>query len=241
MSASSQRLIGQILLKNGACTPEQLDEGLAKQDITQKRIGEILIELGHISEDDLLKALSEQLGLPYLGRLTPEMVERDLVARVPRNFAQTYKIIPVRREGGAVSVATSDPLNTQPLDDIGLILESEIRTVLAGTEDIARTINTVYAHAEGAAEELIEDMGEEQLAEGEKVFDLSEQKVEDLMDIDDKAPVIKLVNLIIYQAAKSRASDIHIEPYEKELKVRFRIDGAPTESDSPIKPLQTIS
>jgi general secretion pathway protein E len=219
-----KQLLGQILLKNGALTPEQLDESLAKQEITHKRIGEILMELGYIKEDDLLQALSEQLGLPYMRSLTPEMVDRTLIAQVPRNFAQAYQLVPIKREDDTVSVATSNPLKTQPLDDIGLLLECEIHTVIARTEDITNVINTVYAHADGAAEELLEDMGEEQEV-GEKVFDLSEQAAEDLMDIDDKAPVIKLVNLIIFQAAKARASDIHIEPYEKELKVRFRIDG----------------
>jgi general secretion pathway protein E len=225
MATATKKLIGQILLKNGALTPDQLDEGLAKQEDSNRRIGEILLELGYIKEDDLLTALEEQFGLPYLKSLTPQMVDHELIAKVPRNFAQTYQIIPVKRDNDTVTVATADPLNTQPLDDIGLLLECETRTVIAKPSEITNVINTVYAHAEGAAEELIEDMGAEKEAGGEKVFDLSEQMAEDLMDIDDKAPVIKLVNLMIFQAAQSRASDIHIEPYEKELKVRFRIDG----------------
>jgi general secretion pathway protein E len=233
-----KQLLGQILLKNGALTPEQLDESLAKQEITHKRIGEILMELGYIKEDDLLQALSEQLGLPYMRSLTPEMVDRTLIAQVPRNFAQAYQLVPIKREDDTVSVATSNPLKTQPLDDIGLLLECEIHTVIARSEDITNVINTVYAHADGAAEELLEDMGEEQEV-GEKVFDLSEQAAEDLMDIDDKAPVIKLVNLIIFQAAKARASDIHVEPYEKELKVRFRIDGVLHNTLTPPKRYQS--
>jgi general secretion pathway protein E len=233
-----KQLLGQILLKNGALTPEQLDESLAKQEITHKRIGEILMELGYIKEDDLLQALSEQLGLPYMRSLTPEMVDRTLIAQVPRNFAQAYQLVPIKREDDTVSVVTSNPLKTQPLDDIGLLLECEIHTVIARSEDITNVINTVYAHADGAAEELLEDMGEEQEV-GEKVFDLSEQAAEDLMDIDDKAPVIKLVNLIIFQAAKARASDIHVEPYEKELKVRFRIDGVLHNTLTPPKRYQS--
>jgi general secretion pathway protein E len=223
--AAGKKLIGQILLKNGHLTPEQLDAALSRQEDSDKRIGEILLGLGFITEDDLLSALGEQFGLPYLKSLTPEMVDRGLIEKVPRNFAQTYRVIPLRQEGDAVNVATSDPLNTQPLDDLGLLLECETRTVIAKTSDITNAINTLYAHAEDAAEELIEDMGAEKEEGGEKVFDLSEQAAEDLMDIDDKAPVIKLVNLMIFQAAKSRASDIHIEPYEKDLKIRFRIDG----------------
>ncbi len=237
--AAAKRLIGQILLKNKALTPEQLDEGLAKQEVSDKDIGEILTELGYIKEADLLQALGEQLGLPYLKSLTPDMVDRVLIAKVPRNFAQAYQIVPVKRENDTVTVATFEPLKTQPLDDIGLLLECEISTVIAKSEDIANVINTVYEHAEGAAEELIEDMGEEEEVAGEKVFDLSEQKAEDLMDIDDKAPVIKLVNLMIFKAAKSRASDIHIEPYEKELKVRFRIDGVLHNTLSPPKRYQS--
>ncbi len=239
MTAAGKKLIGQILLKNGALTPDQLDEALAKQEDSNKRIGEILIELGFIKEDDLLIALEEQFGLPYLKALSPEMVDHELIAKVPRNFAQTYQVIPLKRENDVVTIATADPLNTQPLDDIGLLLECETRTVIAKPSEIAHAINTVYTHAEGAAEELIEDMGAEKEEAGEKVFDLSEQMAEDLMDIDDKAPVIKLVNLMIFQAAKSRASDIHIEPYEKELKVRFRIDGVLHNTLTPPKRYQS--
>jgi general secretion pathway protein E len=237
--AANKKLIGQILLKNGCLTPDQLDEGLAKQEDSEKRIGEILIALGSIREEDLLQALGEQFGLPYLKSLTPEMTDRKLIARVPRNFAQAHQIVPLSREGGAVVVATADPLNTQPLDDIGLLLECETHVAIAKASEIAHVINTVYMHAESAAEDLIEDMGAERGAGGEKVFDLSEQAAEDLMDIDDKAPVIKLVNLMIYQAAKSRASDIHIEPYEKELKVRFRIDGVLHNTLTPPKRYQS--
>jgi len=239
MAAATKKLLGQILLKHGALTPDQLDEGLAKQEDSDRRIGEILLDLGYIKEDDLQSALEELFGLPYLKSLTPEMVDHELIAKVPRNFAQTHQIIPLKRDNDTVTVATADPLNTQPLDDIGLLLECETRTVIAKASEIANVINTVYAHAEGAAEELIEDMGAEKEAGGEKVFDLSEQMAEDLMDIDDKAPVIKLVNLMIFQAAQSRASDIHIEPYEKELKVRFRIDGVLHNTLTPPKRYQS--
>ncbi|MDD5557854.1 MAG: type II secretion system ATPase GspE [bacterium] len=239
MAAERKRMIGQILLARGRLTAAQLDEALARAEESERRLGEILIGLGFITEDDLLEALGEQFGLPFLKTLSPETVDRALVARVPRNFAQSFRVIPVRREGDAVSVATADPLNTQPLDDLALLLECETRTVLARSADITNVINTVYAHAEDAAEELIEDMGAEREEGGEKVFDLSEQAAEDLMDIDDKAPVIKLINLMIFQAAQSRASDIHIEPYEKDLKIRFRIDGVLHNTLSPPKRYQS--
>ncbi|MCX6354492.1 MAG: type II secretion system ATPase GspE [Candidatus Aureabacteria bacterium] len=239
MAPVSKRLIGQILLKNGALTADQLDEGLAKQEDSTKRIGEILRELGYVKEDDLLSALAEQLGLPFLKSISPDMVDRDLIAKIPRNYAQTNRVIPLKREGDVVSVATPDPLNTQPLDEMRILLECETRTVIAKESDINNVINTVYEHAEGAADDLIEDMGAEKEVGGEKVLDLSEQVAEDLMDIDDKAPVIKLVNLMIFQAAKSRASDIHIEPYEKELKIRFRIDGVLHNTFSPPKRYQS--
>lgn len=239
MASVDKKLIGQILLKNKALTPDQLDEGLARQEDSSKRIGEILIELGSIKEEDLLNALAEQLGLPYLKSLTPDMVDRRLIEKVPRNYAQANRVIPVKRENDVVTIATADPLNTQPLDELSILLECETHTVLARSEDIAHAINTLYEHAEGAAEELIEDMGAEKEIGGEKVLDLSEQVAEDLMDLDDKAPVIKLVNLMIFQAAKSRASDIHIEPYEKELKIRFRIDGVLHNTLSPPKRYQS--
>jgi general secretion pathway protein E len=239
MMSASKKFIGQILLKNGSLTPEQLDEALARQETSEKYLGEILIELGFIKEDALLVALSEQFGLPYIKSLTPEMIDTSLISKVPRNFAQAHQVIPVKKEGEIVSVATSDPLKTQPLDDIGLLLECQIRTVIATSVDIKNVINTVYSHAEDAAEELIEDMDEARETGAEKVFDLSEHRVEDLMDIDDKAPVIKLVNLFIFQAAKSRASDIHVEPFEKDLKVRYRIDGVLHNTLNPPKRYQS--
>jgi len=239
MSSVSKKMLGQILLKNGALTPDQLDAGLAKVEESAKRLGEVLLELGYIKEDDLLSALAEEFGLTYLKTLTPDMVDRELIARIPRNYAHANRVIPLKREGDVANIATPDPLNTQPLDEMRILLDCETHTVIARESDIINVINAVYEHAEGAAEELIEDMGAEKEMGGEKVLDLSEQAAEDLMDIDDKAPVIKLVNLMIFQAAKTRASDIHIEPYEKELKIRFRIDGVLHNTLSPPKRYQS--
>ena len=218
-----KKKIGEILIDNNACTLEQLDECLRIQEESGagRRIGEILIEKEYISENDLLSALSVQTGIPFANEIDEEMIDRQLLEQVPFTFARKNSMIPLNADNGIVTVAVADPLNMQPLDDIGLLLNKEVQAVICREEVISTAINRCYHQDSRAAEKIVEDMVEERR---EEVYHI-EEETQDLLEMADKAPIIKLVNVIIFQAIKERASDIHIEVYEKELKIRYRIDG----------------
>jgi len=234
VSTGADTKIGEILLNQGAITPEVLEDALSRQQGPDrgKRLGNILVGMEAISQDQLLQAFSRQLNLPYLPVLSEEKVDKELVARVPLNFLLAHQLIPLKEEEGVVTVAISDPLDVQPLDDLRLLLEKDVRAVIASADEIVRIANRCYGHANGAAEKMLEDLEEGDAAQ--EVINVS-QEAEDLLDIASKAPVIRLVNLIIFEAVKARASDIHIEPFEKALRVRYRIDGILYEAITPPK------
>ena len=221
---AKRKLIGGILIEKEGLKEEEFQECFEIQKQDGRRIGEILLEKGYISEPALLEALSIQNGVPYLDRIDEEIVDKDLLTQVPVVFAKKNKMIPLYADDGIVTVAVADPLNIQPLDDIGLLLHRDVEMVLTREKNIIDAINLYYHHDARAAEKVVEEMKEEERERGE-VYNIVEEETEDLMDVAEKAPIIKLINTIIFQAVKERASDIHIEGTEKELKVRFRVDG----------------
>jgi general secretion pathway protein E len=235
---TKKKYIGEILVENGACTAGQVDECLEIQQSggDGRRIGEIMRDKGYINEDDLLEALSIQIGIPYIREIREEMVDKVLVSQLPFGFAKKNKIIPLYADNGTVTVAVCDPLDVQPLDDARLILHKDIETIMSREVEIIDALNKYYHTDAKAAERVIEDMQEEDKA-SEDVFHI-EEVTEDLLDMSEKAPIIKLVNLIIFQAVKQHASDIHIEAFEDEMRVRYRIDGVLYPRVSPPKQYQ---
>ena len=221
---AKRKLVGEILIDNEGLQEDQLKECLEIQKQDGRRIGEVLLQKGYISESALLEALSIQNGVPYLDRIDEEVVDKELLTQVPLAFVKKNKMIPLYADNGIVTVAVADPLNIQPLDDIGLLLHRDVEMVLTREKNIIDAINLYYHHDAHAAEKVVEEMREEERERGE-VYNIIEEETEDLMDVAEKAPIIKLINTIIFQAVKERASDIHIEATEKELKVRFRVDG----------------
>ncbi len=238
MSATSDRAIGDILVAESELDQATLEEALSRREGPDegKNLGEILAQMGAVTEEQYRRALSREIKLPYLPNLSEEMVDKSLVSRVPLNFLLAHQLIPLNDEDGVVTVAMANPLEVQPLDDIRLLLDKEVKAVVSSPDEIVRVANRCYGHASGAAEAMLEGMEEDE--ETPEMITVS-QEAEDLLDIASKAPVIKLVNLIIFEAVKARASDIHIEPYEKELRVRYRIDGVLYESLSPPKQYQS--
>ncbi len=233
----SNRTVEEILLEEGTIDDETLAKARARQSGPDRgqAIGDILLELGAINQEQYRRALGRQLNLPYLESLSEDMVDKEIISRVPINFLLAHQLIPLQEENGVVRVAMANPLEVQPLDDLRLLLEKEVAPVVSPPDEIVRIANRSYGHAEGAAEAVMEGMEEDEAAEQVTVAD----QAEDLLDIASKAPVIKLVNLILFEAAKARASDIHIEPFEKELRVRYRIDGVLYEALTPPKQYQS--
>ncbi|MDP8215229.1 MAG: type II secretion system ATPase GspE [Candidatus Euphemobacter frigidus] len=229
--------IEEILLADKVVDRAVLDTARSRQEGPDqgKQLGDILFGMGVINQEQYRRALSRHLNLPYLDSLSVEMVDKEIVSRIPLNFLLAHQLIPLKEEKGTVAVAMANPLELQPLDDLRLLLEKEVHPVVCAPDEIIRVANHSYGHADGAAEAMLEGMEEEEITELVTLTD----EAEDLLDIATKAPVIKLVNLILFEAVKVRASDIHIEPYEKELRVRYRIDGILYESIKPSKQYQS--
>jgi len=215
------RLIGEILKEICPLSEEALAEALQIQKERGGRIGEILIQKGVIVEADLLKALGIQFGLPLWPTISTEDMDIDFTQHVPIQFLKKYKMVPVATRDGAY-IAVNDPMLFQPLDDLLLILGWDgAKTVLASHSAILSAINFAYDMSRDSPEQVIQDLPEEDT-------DLIISAVEetgDLLDDTSDAPIIKLVNLILSQAVKARASDIHIEPYQNRIKIRYRVDG----------------
>jgi general secretion pathway protein E len=224
-----------FLVDQGAVTAETLEKARERQR-DGKGLGDVLQEMGAIDSGTWARALADHFGLPFCERLPEDGAVLELINQLPINFAKRCVVLPVAREGETVVVATADPASLGPLDDVRLLLRKPIRVLVAPAPVIIDAINRVYDMASGSASELMDDLDEERL-------DLMATELEeprDLLESDDEAPIIRLVNSLLFQAAKDRASDIHIEPYERDLAVRFRIDGILYDIISPPKRFQPV-
>jgi general secretion pathway protein E len=231
---NKMKLIGEILLESCGLSREALNEALEFQEEKGGRIGEILIRRKAISESDLLGALGIQFELPFRPALPIEGLKIEYVQEIPIQFLKKYAMVPIITANGAY-VAINDPLLFQPLDDLKSLLGQETQeVVLAPHSAIASVINRSYDMSGDSAEQVIQDMNEEDT-------DLIISEIEetgDLLDDTSDAPIIKLVNLMLSQAVKARASDIHIEPSQNRLRIRHRVDGILYDMLSPPRHIQ---
>jgi general secretion pathway protein E len=205
-------------------TPALIEQALATQAKEGGRIGEVLVKMRAVTEEDVLAALGRQLDLPVLADLKAADVDVELAAGIPIGFAKQHRVLVVRREGDAVIVATADPLDVGALDDLRSQLGAEVRPVLLSSQKILEIINDAY----GRTQDKGGDLGKEGDGDGED--EGSSEELVDILEITDEAPIIRWVNSLLFNAVKERASDIHIEPGEKEVMVRYRIDGELYES-----------
>jgi len=231
----SHRLIGEILIETCGLSEEALGEALKVQDEKGGRLGEILIRQKAISEADFTKGLSIQFDIPFSSTLPLEGLKTEFTEKVPIQFLKKYKMVPVITPNGA-SIALSDPLLFQPLDDLCLLLGGDgMETVLVPPAAVLSVINFAYDMTRDSAEQVIEGMHEE-----DTDLILSEiEGIGDLLDDTSDAPIIKLVNLMLSQAVKDRASDIHVEPSQNRVKIRYRVDGILYDKLSPPKHVQS--
>ncbi len=213
------RSLGAILLETTSLTEEQLEQALALQRERKIKLGDALIQLKFLRAEDILKALSIQLGFPYENKIDVESISPELVANLPINYAKQNEVLPLRKEGNSLVVAISDPTNFYALDDLRMLFGCEIKPVIASSYEIVNAINAVYNKTSGGGEEVVSE-----LTRAEEIADEFNEPV-DLLDATDEAPIIRLVNSLLFRAVKQKASDIHIEPFERELLVRFRING----------------
>ncbi len=227
-----ERSLGAILLETTPLTEEQLEQALAVQRERGIKLGEALVQLKFLRTEDVLKALSIQLGFPYENKIDVEEIATDLIGNLPINYAKQNEVLPLRREGNHILVAIADPTNFYALDDLRILFGADIRPMIASSYEIVNAINAVYNRATGGGEEAMDELGE-----GAEIADDFNEPV-DLLDADDEAPIIRLVNSLLFRAVKQKASDIHVEPFEREIKVRFRINGILYDVMSPPKRAQ---
>nr|MBN2277687.1 Flp pilus assembly complex ATPase component TadA [candidate division Zixibacteria bacterium] len=227
----ARKKIGDILIEKELITRAQLEQALKEQSTTGRKIGQILVESGYITEDQLVETISERLKIPKLS-IDSIVIDPMVINLVPVEVARRYGLIPIFKIADGLTVAMSDPLNIIAIEELKYITRCDIKRVVALRSEIDAAIDQYYSVADsmhgviGIYHEAVEEEPVENIAEGMAVA-------------GDDAPVVQLVNLLINQAVKDKASDIHIEPDENQLRVRFRVNGVMKEEASPPKNLQS--
>ena len=218
--------LGEILIKESLITSEQLRQALEHQKSSGGRLGTCLMKLGFISEDEITGVLSRQYGVPSINLKFYE-VDASVIKLIPQDTAVRYQIVPLSRVGSTLTIAMTDPTNVFAMDDIKFMTGFNVEPVVASETAIAEAISKFYGEAESGEEldKVMKDLSAEESADLELAAEEQETNLADLERAAEEAPIIKLVNLILTDAVKRGASDIHIEPYEKEVRVRLRIDG----------------
>jgi type IV pilus assembly protein PilB len=204
--------LGQILIEQGLITDTQLEQALEEHRSTPKSLGRVLIDLGMIQEAHLVRALAEQVGLEFVD-LTEYKVDPMATTLLPDTLARRYRAIPIGERDGKLLVAMSDPANVYALDDIRAITNRDVQPVVATATDVEQAIQK-FSHMDGQVEALV--------TEASSQIEGDDKQMEAAVE---EAPIVKLVQAIMTQAVGDRASDVHIEPMEKDVRVRFRVDG----------------
>jgi general secretion pathway protein E len=212
-------LLGEILMRDAGLRPEQLERALTRQRDEGGLIGEILVRMQLIDENALTRALGVQHDMPVVGELpSAESIDSELIDKLPINFAKTHCVLPIQRtEDGRIEVLVADPLDVDVLDDVAVTLGSPVEGILCAPGRIVELINKVYGRLRQGG-----DLEEKQQSDEEYG---DEEELVDILDLTDEAPIIRWINSLMFHAVKERASDIHVEPGEKEVLVRYRVDG----------------
>ncbi len=227
MSAASTSLthlgLREVLLRTTRLTLPQLEEAVRQQEAEGGRLVECIVELGFLDEEEVLQALGAQLALPVRREIQADDVDLELLERLPIAFAKSNSVLPLRRTPeGVLRVATASPLDTTVFDDLRLLFDGdEIETELAPRRTILSLINQVYDRGVGSLDGIVEEASVDFAALASEIS----AEPQDLLEADDDAPIIRLVDSLFQQAVKERASDIHVEPFEKDIRVRFRSDN----------------
>ena len=218
--------LGEILIKESLITSDQLRQALEHQKANGGRLGTCLMKLGFISDDEITGVLSRQYGVPSINLKFYE-VDASVIKLIPQDTAVRYQIVPLSRVGSTLTIAMTDPTNVFAMDDIKFMTGFNVEPVVASETAIAEAITKFYGEVESGEEldKVMKDLSLEDAADLELATEEQESNLADLERAAEEAPIIKLVNLIMTDAVKRGASDIHVEPYEKEVRVRLRIDG----------------
>lgn len=222
--------LGEALLQAGLINKEQLEHALLQQKRTNERLGKILIKLGYVSEENILKFLSDQLGMPFRG-IDVDNINKDVINLIPEFIIRRRLIFPISKKDNVLTLAMADPLDIFTIDDIRLSIgDVVVEPVIASERDINKAIEKFFGKST-AMEDILKGIKEQDI----QVLEAKEEGVDTskLTIEGESAPVVKLVNHLLIEAIKRGASDVHIEPFEKFLRVRYRIDGVLYEAEYP--------
>jgi len=217
--------LGELLTKASLISQDQLKEALRMQKETGGKLGETLIKLGFVSEEDITECLSQQFGVPSIN-LSHFEIDQNVIKLIPSDVARKYNILPVNKTGATLTIAMADPTNVFAMDDIKFMTGYNVEPVVASELGIKAAIDTYYGTTSALElKKVMEDLQQTEAGDLEVMEEDEELDIQALSAEAEEAPVVKLVNLILTDSIKRGASDIHVEPYEKEFRVRFRIDG----------------
>jgi type II secretion system protein E len=222
--------IGELLVERGVITAQQLSEAEALQKKQGSRLDRVLLELGYVEENELLHALGEQLSIPVVD-LSAEEIDLEVLRSMPAKLVHRQGLLPLSKLDGTLRIATSDPFDVYALDELRMLMGCHIEPVLASRAEIDKIIKAQF----GVAGETIETLIDDQTTSGQTIelMDHLGEEDKNLLEEAQEASVVKIVNEIMIEAINERASDIHVEPYEGELKVRYRVDGVLHQANVP--------
>ena len=220
--ALTQDKLGEILVREGLITTEQLKKALQEQKSSGMRLGYTLVKLGFIEETEVSKMLARQYRMPAVD-LSRFEVDAKILKLIPPDIATKHTVLPLKREGRTLTVAIADPNNVAAIEDIKFITRCDVFPVIAGEYTLRNAIDRYYQQSDAQLQSLLKSVEQEE--DLEVVEDQEDEDVK-AQDLADDAPVVKLINGLLTDAVKRGASDIHIEPFEHEMRVRYRVDGA---------------
>jgi type IV pilus assembly protein PilB len=223
IAVENKMQLGQLLLARGVVTAEQIDRALAEQKEKghRKLLGELLVEMGYCTENQIASALAQGYGVPY-AQVIPKICDPKVIEILPRDFLEEYIILPLFKVHNVLTVAVSEPTNVFLIDEIERISGCKVQIVCSTSKDIKATLQTYLPAANVfVIDDIIDEEGLEEFALIENIT----QDIGNLEEIAGQSPVVKLVNYLLYNAVRENASDIHIEPDDKKLRVRYRVDG----------------
>ncbi len=226
MMFNTETQLGQALVMAGRLDADSLEAAVREHHKTGERLGDVLVKMNLCTQEDVLRTLAEQIGVPFL-RLSDIQIPKDVIERVPAKLVSHYHLVPVEQHNGTIRVAVSDPLDVHMLDDLRLMLKLEVEPVVAAPKDIDDAIKRYYGIGAATIQELEEDR------EGEATTLDVDRGIEDIDEMAEDASIVRFVNQIILEAMTDRATDIHVEPFEQELRIRYRIDGMLYEATIP--------
>ncbi len=226
---AKKKRLGDLLVETGLLGEDQLLEALREQRKTKKKLGRILLDKNFVTERDLFHVLEMQFGIPYFD-LNNNFIDPKIPKLISQKLAEMHNLIPVKFQSDQIFIAMSDPLDVVAIDDVKMATGLKVRVLMASEPDIKRLINRYYDSTE-KAREAAQEFAEKNLVQEDDVFEENEDVI--------NSPIVRLVNTVILQAARRKASDIHIEPFENFVRIRMRVDGVLTEMMTPEKSMHS--